>query len=503
MIERVLRELRWIEAYFLFRYQSESYLIRQKARILFWSMVTASFLFSISLALNLNNDPPNYLQAKLNGLLIFIFISSLLCLRRGNYHRTVFLIYLFIFIIWGFGYYEKLNNYWYTGINSYHYHLFSLIAFSIFFGNRRWLIISAIILGAINTIVMVIAYEKHTDIIFNTVYKGIHVNIFISLIISGVLLYLFSEVAERSLKKTARELRKNRMLNSQLEKKVEEKTRKIKENLDEITIMNENLQEVNRSLKNAQTTILNDINMAANVQKSFLYDKPPQVKNWDIALEFLPMSRVSGDFYDFYLDDDKLIGFSLFDVSGHGVSSALITMVAKSIIFHNFQEYHDHEPGTILQKSNEQIKEEIGKAGHHLTGVLLQIKDNAIQYANAGHVDIYIARKDGKIYPAQQAHGKLNGTFLGLMGIDPKYNSIKFEMEPNEVLVAFTDGLVEANHDQDYNIGINQLVRYLEAMDYYNMSASEIRKELALNFYKFIQKEKIRDDITVIILKRL
>jgi serine phosphatase RsbU (regulator of sigma subunit) len=57
--------------------------------------------------------------------------------------------------------------------------------------------------------------------------------------------------------------------------------------------------------------------------------KPPVVSGWDIAFTSRPKSGVSGDFYDFYTNGDKLEGLSLFDVSGHGVAPALITILSK------------------------------------------------------------------------------------------------------------------------------------------------------------------------------
>jgi sigma-B regulation protein RsbU (phosphoserine phosphatase) len=56
------------------------------------------------------------------------------------------------------------------------------------------------------------------------------------------------------------------------------------------------------------------------------------------------MSGISGDLYDFYLDDDTLSGISLFDVSGHGIASGLITMLAKSILFRTYNSNMDQTP---------------------------------------------------------------------------------------------------------------------------------------------------------------
>ena len=58
----------------------------------------------------------------------------------------------------------------------------------------------------------------------------------------------------------------------------------------------------------------------------------PALKNYEIAYYNKAMAGVSGDFYDFYYNNTSLEGFGIFDVSGHGLASGLVTMLAKNII---------------------------------------------------------------------------------------------------------------------------------------------------------------------------
>ena len=65
----------------------------------------------------------------------------------------------------------------------------------------------------------------------------------------------------------------------------------------------------------------------------------PKNDAWDIAFEFIPMSGVSGDLYDFYVSEGEITGLTLCDVSGHGIASGLVTMIARSVFFRNFSKW--------------------------------------------------------------------------------------------------------------------------------------------------------------------
>jgi len=500
---KILKEIRWIESYFLEAYSGMPYLIREKTRILFWSIITASILFLATIMLNIQSPSPRYVFIRLNTILLVFFLTALVILKSGGYRLSVGILFGAIFTIWGIGYYYRFEDYLNTGVNPLNYHFMTLIVFSIFFGSRIWLAFTLLAIITLNLSLFYYFFTHHTLPIFNAVFRDSLINILTSLIISGVLLFLFSRITEKSLQKASRELFKKKRLNANLGKKVESKTQRLKENLDELQAMNENLKEANRKLILAQRTILQDISMASNVQKSFFLPRPPKVKDWQIDFEFMPLSSVSGDFYDFYSEEDKLNGLSLFDVSGHGVSSALITMAAKTIAFRNFRKYESHHPGYILQKINMELTQEMGKSGHHLTGLLLKTSGKQVEYASAGHIDIVVGNKMGDVFPAQSQYGRLNGTFLGIPGVVSNYNSIHFDMEKNEILVAYSDGLIEANRRFSIQMGNAVMIKFLKSINYLEMSASMIKNALLDHFFKIVRQEHIRDDITIIILKKV
>jgi PAS domain S-box-containing protein len=109
------------------------------------------------------------------------------------------------------------------------------------------------------------------------------------------------------------------------------------------------LKQANKELRARQRIAELEMNIASNIQSQLFPKEPPFSNDWDIAFVFKPLMGVSGDFYDFYEDDGILKGLSLFDVAGHGISSGLITLLARSIISRHFNEMTDHNLARVIK----------------------------------------------------------------------------------------------------------------------------------------------------------
>ena len=125
-------------------------------------------------------------------------------------------------------------------------------------------------------------------------------------------------------------------LNANLENLVQNRT-------EELTKSNSALEEMNTHLKFEKERADKEIELASYVQQSFYNIQLPEFKNFEIAYYNKPMAGVSGDLFDFYYEKDVLNGFGIFDVSGHGISSGLVTMLVKNII----QQEFDNSPEII------------------------------------------------------------------------------------------------------------------------------------------------------------
>lgn len=271
----------------------------------------------------------------------------------------------------------------------------------------------------------------------------------------------------------------------------------------DLTFANERLeQEIKRSAK--------DLEMASIVQKKFLPSLENSYSGWEISVSYEPLSKVSGDLFDYYNDEDKLLGLSLFDASGHGVAASLITMLSKNIIFRAFRDaYNTSSPiSSALLRINNQIINAKGNIDNYLTGEILRFgnidKDgnNSAEIASAGHpYPIFYSTKYNGIEEFLTDPGQTQFGAIGIPDIEVSFPVINFEMQKGDILVVFSDGLIESaneDHEQFGRERINEIVK-----ENCNLSAQEIKLKIINSLNGFIGEVLRDDDITVIVLKRV
>ena len=295
-----------------------------------------------------------------------------------------------------------------------------------------------------------------------------------------------------------------------LEYKVEERTRELTEAKDEIEAAmeeleatNETLVRVNRELEDSNVRFKMDMQMAENVQAAFLPRTAPASDGYDIAHVFKPMSGVSGDFYDYYHANGRLDGCGIFDVSGHGISSGLLTLLARSIIGKHFVTHNDDKLGTMMNNINKSLINEIGQTGYYLTGILLRFRESMIEYANSGHPHLlFRSGRTGNVGQVTPPDGEsIVGPFLGVDLMDKNYRSLSFKFNRGDCLFAYTDCLLEGTSPDGEHYDEARIMKSLrEAPD---SGSGEILDHVMRGFYNHAQKvSDFSDDITAIVIRK-
>lgn len=293
-----------------------------------------------------------------------------------------------------------------------------------------------------------------------------------------------------------------------LAEKVEERTAQLSEAKNEIEIAMHKTEELNKSLvssnfelENAQKIAMLDTNMAFNVQKGFFPKQAPENEEWEVAFMFRPMSGVSGDFYDFYVRDGKLEGLSLFDVSGHGIASGLITLLARSIVAHEFFQRKNQKLSVIIDAVNNSITDEIQNIDNYITGIVLRFKGDLVEYVNAGHTDLLVKR--GKsVRVVKPKDRPLKGHFLGIQDMQETFDMISFHTIKNDVLFLFSDCLSEGRNNEGEEFGIERLIKSIESTSG-QVLAKDCIEAVARDFYAFQGSDHLSDDLTIIAARRL
>jgi sigma-B regulation protein RsbU (phosphoserine phosphatase) len=298
------------------------------------------------------------------------------------------------------------------------------------------------------------------------------------------------------------------VLNASLEERVIERTEELHAAMEELEAMNDELHasnelliSTNSELEEAQRITKLDMIMAANVQSTIFPKEPPILREWDIAFTFSPMAGISGDFFDFYTDGDALEGVALFDVSGHGTASGLITMIARSVLFRNFKEGENMALGHILEQSNRELINEIRKTEKYLTGILLRFRENTVEYSNAAHTElIHRVHKGGDVRVIKPDDTDYKGMIMGIEGLEKSYPTLKFQVNNGDVIVLYTDCLDESRNAEQKEYGIEGIKKSIKNARF--GTAKQVLDSILNDFHTFIGDQVIHDDLTIIALMR-
>ncbi len=277
----------------------------------------------------------------------------------------------------------------------------------------------------------------------------------------------------------------------------------------EIEIQVQELKLVNQRLELEIKRNKSDLRIASLVQKK-TFEKPiSNFIGWDVAVVYEPLSSVSGDMYDFYNAGKVLNGFSLFDVSGHGVAASLITMLSKNIIKRTFLNgvRHSLQMSEIMTSINNEIELAKGEAENYMTGLLFQIDamdsngNCELEFTNAGHPHpvLYEAKENAAKYLLTDNSVNQYGA-IGIKGMPVSFQNAKFTISDNDILVCFTDGLIEATNSKGIQFGKDNVRHIIE--ENHEKNAREIANAIFENLKTYIGHEYREDDVTILVLKK-
>ena len=282
-------------------------------------------------------------------------------------------------------------------------------------------------------------------------------------------------------------------LNKNLEKEVADRTKELSQSNEQLSLTNDQLSEAKQKADR-------DMQMAVYVQRSFYQRALPDFADWDLAWHFTPMAGVSGDLYDFFYDGSSLNGVGLFDVSGHGIASGLVTMLAKTVIDRKFHESQDKKLSQVMGEISQQIAKEKGDVENYLTGVLLRLRGNLVEYVSAGHPSAFFrSGKTGRTVPIALDGKDDKGGLIGIPMIEPDFSTIGFHVNSGDSILLYTDCFSESRNQAGEEFGYDRII---QAFSESTGSAKNLLDGLLGKFAAFTQGVPASDDLTVIVLKK-
>ena len=236
-----------------------------------------------------------------------------------------------------------------------------------------------------------------------------------------------------------------------------------------------------------------ELALAQETQESLLPRCLPQFENYRIHAFNNPTRYVGGDFYDFLqLSSGDWMGV-LADVSGKGMSAALLSSMvlgALSVEFHS-----GTQPQEVLNRINRLLCEKSLPYQFVTLFLFLLSPDGVGQFISAGHNPAYLFRS---------ATGKTkdlisNANVLGLFDY-ASYESGAFRLDKGDILVVYSDGLTDAQDPQDEMFGEERLLRLIRQEAPSGSDALE--QKLLQAIEEFTQGMPQRDDITFVIVEK-
>jgi sigma-B regulation protein RsbU (phosphoserine phosphatase) len=234
-----------------------------------------------------------------------------------------------------------------------------------------------------------------------------------------------------------------------------------------------------------------DIAMAREVQLRLLPSVAPVWTNAEMAVRFLPARVIGGDLYDFVWYGPGRMAIVLGDVSGKAAPAALFAALVSGIMRSAARQRP--EPARMLTLLNDAIQERKLES-QYVTMLFAMWNDDSrtLQVANSGAVQPIVCRAIG----AETVHAE--GFPLGLFP-NASYDELNVTTEPGDVILFFSDGILDAENAQGEMYGQERLNELLSARR--ELSAQEIADAILSDVARFLGDEDHFDDETVIVLK--
>ena len=265
---------------------------------------------------------------------------------------------------------------------------------------------------------------------------------------------------------------------------------------DSFGTMQQSLKQYMEDLKastTAKAALESELNIARDIQLSKVPTEFPQRPDFDTYASMTPAKAVGGDLYDFFVRDNELL-FCLGDVCGKGVPAALFMMETRSL----FRAYAADEdrPDRIVLKMNKTLNEHNESLMFVTLFVgILDLTTGELRYCNAGHETPLVINKEFKQLPFEGVCP------VGVVA-DPPYVMQTVHIEPQTMILVYTDGLDEAMTADKEKIGNERIFNEVScAIQNGQTGPKELIERLKQAVHDFVGDAEQSDDLTLLAIR--
>lgn len=247
-----------------------------------------------------------------------------------------------------------------------------------------------------------------------------------------------------------------------------------------------------KELEEKNEIIRQELEMARQIHKSII---PKSFSNdrVDIAVSFLPVSYIGGDYAKFLFPTANKLLIFIMDITGHGVPAALMVNRIHSEV--NLLANQTLSPSLFLEKVDRFVQETFEETSLLLSAYacLLDFEKKTLLYSNFGHPPqvLYHSKKHEIFYMNSQRH------LLGISGTQgPEIHEVKVDFDRSDRILLFTDGLIEAKNGKGQFFGKEGVENYLK--QHAALNAEAFNQGLVESLHRFRNKNDFEDDIFIL-----
>ncbi len=252
------------------------------------------------------------------------------------------------------------------------------------------------------------------------------------------------------------------------------------------------IEKQQKELDEQQELIRKDLALAEQVQKS-LVPKPLSLPKIDVRVKYLPMIGVGGDFADIYYDGTENVYLTLVDVTGHGITAALLVNRICSEIRKLVRE--QREPKSILSSVNDFIFDAFEGMAMFLTmfSGVVNLRKGSFTYAGSAHPAVILWRSRENKFTRLESQNIIVGYEKR---DEDKFSQDVVMVSPEDKIFMYTDGIIEAEDAKGRQLGINGFINFFKSSIY--LPVEEIAETIINGMYEF-SPNPIKDDIYLIL----
>lgn len=245
----------------------------------------------------------------------------------------------------------------------------------------------------------------------------------------------------------------------------------------------------------AKRAIEKEVEITSKIQKNILPSRIPFHQYMELGARSIMARTTGGDFYDYHVhSDDGEVTMLVADVSGKSLPAALFMAVSSSILRTIIRT--ERNPAEILRQANDLLYEE-SESGMFVTVFLARYNpaNGTLRYASAGHNEMLLVRKDGDT-EVLNSRGAPLGVIPSGTG---KFESRETQVNNGDLLILYTDGVVEAINLQNEEYGLDNFRGLLEQNR--SLPATQLIDLVYKNVTSFAESDLQYDDFTMLVTR--